>query len=206
MIEKELLSRVLAEMLGGSGSFAEIYTQKNRNNSLKLEDSKIENAVSGFDLGCGLRLWRDDSIFYAYVDSVKKKDLLDAARALARISKSEASPRPIEINANQSLGDRSLVMPSVVDNDYKKNLLLKVNKVTRDYGRNIAKVSAYISDSGTGNPYSKLQWGILVFYSSESDTFGKCNCQEEKRNKNRAVNLMQKPLATRYLNRKNQRI
>ncbi|MCG9479720.1 MAG: TldD/PmbA family protein [Actinomycetia bacterium] len=147
MIDKELLSRVLAEMLGGGGSFAEIYTQKNRNNSLKLEDSKIENAVSGFDLGCGLRLWRDDSIFYAYVDSVKKKDLLDAARALARISKSETNARSIEINANQSLGDRSLVMPSAVDNDYKKNLLLKVDKVTRDYSQNIAQVSAYISDS-----------------------------------------------------------
>ncbi len=59
MIEKDIVLKVLGTLNSGGASFSEVYIQKSISNSLKLEDSRIENSNSGYDMGCGLRYLRE---------------------------------------------------------------------------------------------------------------------------------------------------
>src|SRR4030065_1159480 len=83
MINATLTKKILNTLLKTGGSFSEVFIQKKETNSLRLEDSKIENSSSGFELGCGLRLIYKDSTFYAYVDSLQKDIILNAAQVLS---------------------------------------------------------------------------------------------------------------------------
>ena len=78
MIEDRLTKEILNILLRNGADFSEIFVQRRVSNNLRLEDSKIENSSSGYELGCGLRLWVGDSTFYAYVDSLEKNKLLNA--------------------------------------------------------------------------------------------------------------------------------
>ena len=82
MIDKGLTLRILNILNSGGAAFSEIYVQKRTSNSLKLEEGQIENSNSGLDMGCGLRLWQDESTFYGYVDSLEEDRLVEAARIL----------------------------------------------------------------------------------------------------------------------------
>ena len=88
MIDNRLAIKILDILNSGGASFSEIYIQKRLSNSLRLDDKKIENSNSGFDMGCGLRLWKDDSTFYGYVDSLEEDKLIQAAGILSAAGKS----------------------------------------------------------------------------------------------------------------------
>jgi len=60
MIKLSLAKKILNILLKNGGDFSEIFIQKRIANSLSLEDRKLENASSGFELGCGLRIISGD--------------------------------------------------------------------------------------------------------------------------------------------------
>ena len=83
MIDKKITSKILDIILKTGGDFSEIFIQKRNLNNLRLEDKKIEKINSGFELGCGLRLIKNDSTFFAFVDSVEKEKIVNAAKILS---------------------------------------------------------------------------------------------------------------------------
>ncbi|GFP36021.1 TldD protein, partial [Candidatus Hakubella thermalkaliphila] len=56
MISDSTTKKALARALRSGGDFAEIYVEDRASNSLRLEDSKIERASSGREVGAGIRL------------------------------------------------------------------------------------------------------------------------------------------------------
>src|SRR4030042_7104236 len=83
MINETFTKKILNTLLKTGGSFSEVFVQKKEVNNIRLEDGKIENSSSGFELGCGLRLIYKDSTFYAYVDSIQQDIILSAAQILS---------------------------------------------------------------------------------------------------------------------------
>jgi len=160
MIEKELIRKVLSAMLSGGGNFAEVYLQKSKNNTLKLEDSKIENAVSGFDLGCGLRVWKDNRTFYGYVNSIEPKLLLQSARELGRAAGLGKNPYSLQLSPKQFEPLEILDNFSLPGNNRKKNILLEVDEACRKYSKNIVQVSSYIAD-GQQETYIANSQGVF---------------------------------------------
>ncbi|MGM0364909.1 MAG: TldD/PmbA family protein [Actinomycetota bacterium] len=145
MIEKKVLNRVIGCLMDSGGSFGEAYIQKSRNNSLRLEDGKIENAASGYDFGCGLRIWHKKSTFYAYVDSIEEKELINAARILGSAVGSSAKGKIIGLKACRKKESRAK-STAFYNPLQKKDILLRVDKTCRDYDPHIIQVSSYLSD------------------------------------------------------------
>lgn len=148
MISRRLARKVLNILLKTGGNFSEIYVQKKVSNTIKLENSKIESSISGFELGCGLRICFEDSTFYAFVDSLQEESLLNAARTLSLAVDSSSREKVLNLTSiRSSYKARVKKYPSMVDPVYKRNLLLSVDKTSRDYSPYIIQVTSNLSDS-----------------------------------------------------------
>jgi len=102
LIEDRLTKEILNTLLRNGADFSEIFIQRRVFNNLRLEDSKIENSSSGYELGCGLRLWVGDSTFYAYVDSLEKNKLLNAAKVLSSSINGSSSLKVLNLAETKS--------------------------------------------------------------------------------------------------------
>jgi TldD protein len=80
----ELAARVLGRALRNGGDAADLFVEERQSLSLRLEDGKIENAVSGRDSGGSVRIMRGLSTVFGYVDAVDEQSLLDLAGELSR--------------------------------------------------------------------------------------------------------------------------
>ena len=151
MIDKELTTRILGILNSGGAAFSEIYVQKRSSNSLRLEDRKIENSNSGLDMGCGLRLWQDESTFYGYVDSLEEDKLIQAAGILAAAGKSSGAGKVLDLNLGLKASATSYKAdiekyPGDTPAAAKKEILELVDNTCRQYDKRIIQVTSGISD------------------------------------------------------------
>ena len=102
MIPLETAKKVLKEALRTGGDLAEIYVEDNTSLLLRLEDSKIENAVRGADRGVGIRVFFADLATYAYTDDLSEESLLQAARAAASAATGSNKSRSIDLTLQKS--------------------------------------------------------------------------------------------------------
>ena len=147
MIKLSLAKKILNILLKNGGDFSEIFIQKRIANSLSLEDRKLENASSGFELGCGLRLIRGDSTFYAYIDSLAEDKILNAAKILGSAVNASSGVKVLD------LAERNLQQPWIIKDPpskkkqaAKKELLLKADSSAREYSSRIIQVTGSLSD------------------------------------------------------------
>ena len=152
MIDKRLAIKILDILNSGGASFSEIYVQKRVSNSIRIEDKKIEESNSGFDMGCGLRLWKDDSTFYGYVDSLEKGKLIEAAEILGAAVKSSCTGKTIDLNGElktTASSSSTSIKKYPVDTpaETKKEILENIDIICRSYDNRITQVSSAISDT-----------------------------------------------------------
>ncbi len=147
MIEEKLTRDILNILLSGGADFSEIFVQKRSSNNIKLEDSKIENSTSGFDSGCGLRLWFGESTFYGFVDSLQSEKLRTAAKVLSSAAVKSGKCKVLDLSENKSKYRPSIKKyPSSVDPGIKKDILFSVDKSSRDFNSKIIQVTSSLSD------------------------------------------------------------
>src|SRR5690606_1964495 len=103
MIGKETAAGVLAEAMRTGADLAEIYVEDVTSLTLRMEDSKIEQAVRGADRGVGVRVFFGNLVTYAYTDNLDENSLLEAARAAASAgSGSGKAAQVIDLTAHKS--------------------------------------------------------------------------------------------------------
>lgn len=103
MIGKETAAGVLAEAMRTGADLAEIYVEDVTSLTLRMEDSKIEQAVRGADRGVGVRVFFGNLVTYAYTDNLDENSLLEAARAAASAgSGSGKAAQVIDLTARKS--------------------------------------------------------------------------------------------------------
>ncbi|MBM3705372.1 MAG: TldD/PmbA family protein [Actinobacteria bacterium] len=147
MIELKLAKKILKILLSTGGDFSEIFAQGRNLNSLRFEDGKIENASSGFELGCGLRLIKNESTFYAYVDSLSKEKLLNAAKVLSSAVCESPAIKVIDLR-KVKIGYSAEVkrFPSEVLQSEKSSILSCANLAARNYDEKVIQVAVTLSD------------------------------------------------------------
>lgn len=56
VLDESVVKRVLAEAAGKEADLAEIFAERRRNKSFRLDDSRIEDVASGSEAGAGIRV------------------------------------------------------------------------------------------------------------------------------------------------------
>ncbi len=147
MLDINFVKKILNLLVSSGGSFSEIFVQKRVLNSLKLEDSRIESLTSGFELGCGLRLIYNDSTFYAYVDSLNKEKILNAAKVLKSAVTQSRLIKVLNLTEKKSLYSFNIKKyPSDINQKQKSDILFDADKKAREYSSYINQVTCRISD------------------------------------------------------------
>ena len=80
MLDDAVVRQVLAAALATGGEWAEIYAEDRLSHSIRLDDRKVEELVTGRDRGVGVRVVRGISSAYAYTNRLDADALAEAAR------------------------------------------------------------------------------------------------------------------------------
>jgi TldD protein len=83
MLDEEVASTVLREALATGGRFAEVFAESRGSTTIRLDDGRIEEVVSGSDRGAGIRVFHGASQAYAYTNRLDRASLVEAARVAA---------------------------------------------------------------------------------------------------------------------------
>jgi len=143
MIEKRLAQKVLAEALRTGADLAEIYVEDVVSLQLRLDDSRLEQAVRGADRGAGIRVFFGNLVTYAYTDELDEKSLMNAARAAASAGSGSSKSQIVDLTSIKSPLEYPVEKPfdtmSVAD---KAALLGSMDVAARAYSPLIVQVSA----------------------------------------------------------------
>jgi TldD protein len=157
MIAVSTAQKVLSEALQTGGDLAEIYVENRTSLTLRMEDSKIENAVRGLDLGAGVRVFFGNLVTYAYTDDLSEDSLLKAAKAAA--SAGNGSSEMAVINLSKT--SRPILSPVLKPFDQlsiadKAKLLSDADIVARNYN---PLITQFIAN------YGELNRKVWIFNS-----------------------------------------
>ncbi len=142
-----LAEKILSRALRGGGDTADLFVEERRSLSLRLEDSRVENVVSGGDLGGSIRITTGDSTVFGYVDSTDEVSLLSLAAELSRSGPGRPRLMPALSQAGVSSGGTVLVDPRTVEATIKSRLLHVADEVARGTGREIRQVMAVYGEN-----------------------------------------------------------
>jgi TldD protein len=157
MIPKEVAVRVLQEALRTGADLAEIYVEDVTSLRLRLDDSKIEEAVRGADRGAGVRVFFGNLVTYAYTDELTEESLLNAAQAAAAAGAGSSASRVIDLTERKSPleypVEKSFDSMSI---EQKVALLNRMDQTARAYNPAIVQVVG---------SYQELQRNVWIYNS-----------------------------------------
>lgn len=142
----ELAAKVVARALRGGGDAAELFVEQRHSLSLRLEDGRIESAVSGSDLGGSIRVMRGLSTVFGYVDSVDERAFL---RLAGELSRSRGGRAGILTLGAQRVGrkQRVKVDPTEIGVPVKAALLHLADQTARGASGEVRQVVAAYGES-----------------------------------------------------------
>ena len=83
MIEKRLLEEILAIAVSTGADFAEVYSERTRNGSIRLLDGAIESIGDNVVSGVGVRAFLGTKTVYASTSDKSRESLIRCARSVA---------------------------------------------------------------------------------------------------------------------------
>jgi TldD protein len=85
-LSDEVLERVIRQGLSAGGDYAEVFAQHSVHDSVGFEDGQVNGALTGVDLGAGVRVVKGDQTGYAFTEELTEGRLAEAARTAASIA------------------------------------------------------------------------------------------------------------------------
>ncbi len=148
MFDEALLSRLLGRALRHGGEFADVFCERRRKLSYRLQDGRIHDASYGVTLGVGIRVVIGESAGYAYSDDLSPRALTEAADAASLIARASPSEevQSVELARRrvQSLYDCD---PSdAIDASRYVAMLEAADSAARRYDPRVVAVNAQLSD------------------------------------------------------------
>jgi len=142
-----LAEKILSRALRGGGETSDLFIEERRSLSLRLEDGRVENVISGGDLGGSIRITTGDSTVFGYVDSADEDSLLALAAELSRSGPGRTRSLPTLAPVAVSGGGSVIVDPRTAEATVKSRLLHLSDEVARGTGRDIRQVMAVYGET-----------------------------------------------------------
>jgi len=87
MIEHIPFEKILREALREGGEFADLFFEQTHAVAIVCEEDRIEKAISGIDVGVGLRILFGKKTFYGFTTEISKESLFELAGKISRSAK-----------------------------------------------------------------------------------------------------------------------
>lgn len=141
---KEKLEKVLNIMTDTGSSYSDIFMEEKCERTIRLIDSKIDKVDTFVTKGVGLRVCDNHNTFYSALQSEDFNDLeLEAKNLSANLN----GKRKIEKIILPDLLNNSEIKEVVTLNDLeKKNYLLNIDNIARNYSEKIFQVRAMFNE------------------------------------------------------------
>jgi len=97
MIENIPFQKILREALREGGEFADLYFEQTRSIVIVCEEDRIEKAISGLDMGVGLRVLFSGRTIYSFTNQITEEALFDLASKICRVVKEGGEERAIKL-------------------------------------------------------------------------------------------------------------
>lgn len=147
MLDEELLQKVLKKALSRGGDYADVFAEWRRPTSIRLEDDRIEEIVSGQEQGVGIRLIWGGRSAYAISNDLGAEALVEAADVLSKAVGGEAGEKSIDLRSvKPSLEFIIGEPPEEVSMERKVSLLKEANAAVRGKGDRIRQAGLYYRD------------------------------------------------------------
>jgi TldD protein len=137
-----MAGNIVARALKGGGEAADLFVEERRSLSLRLEDGRVDNVVSGSDLGASVRVTRGLSAVFGYVDSVDEASIMRLAGELSRTRDRKPLATVALVQRASAPGQKVLTDPGLIDAGTKARLLRLVDETARALSPEIRQVAA----------------------------------------------------------------
>ncbi len=154
MIDEDTARKVLAAALSRGGDFAEVFAERRVVYNLRLEEGRIEENTSGYEVGAEVRVINGESVAYAYTNDLDPSALEETARVAAASSRGGST---VTVSLERPL--RSLSSPrehvasldiSSFPREKKIELLRRADQAAREAGGRPAGGSGCQGPGGGG--------------------------------------------------------
>jgi TldD protein len=148
LFDEALLGKLLSRALRNGGDFADVFCERRRALSYRLQDGRIHDASYGMTLGVGIRVVVGESAGYAASDDLSLDALMQAADAAALIARSSPNgeTRAIDLSVAVEPSYYDGNAGDAVDARRYVSMLESADIAARGYDHRIVAVNAHVSD------------------------------------------------------------
>jgi TldD protein len=155
LIDEALLTRLLDRALQRGGDYADVFCERRRAVTYRLQDGRIHDASYGVTLGVGIRVQSGEAAGFACSDDLSERALMEAAAQASLIARDGqagtigvAALRPVEFPEIYSCRgpDGSCAGPDAVESARYVALLERAETTARRYDPRIVAVNAQVLD------------------------------------------------------------
>ncbi len=147
MIEKRVLERVLNEALESRADFAEVFVEHTVQQSMALQDSKVENNGTNELSGVGIRIAKGHQSVYGHTNHKDESSLLALCEDLRVAFEGERVKDKVTLPKARTEDHHPIkVSPETVEVSKKVNLMKRADDSARLYSKDIKQVNVRYMD------------------------------------------------------------
>jgi TldD protein len=139
---------VLEAALSGGGEFAEVYAEDRRGRTVTLDDGRIEDLVTGRDVGAGVRVLRGRQTAYAYTNVLTRDALVAAARIAAAGVRGQGHATVADLRtATPPVTHPARIDPLGAEGEVLAGLVREAEEAARSYAGTVRQVTVFYTGS-----------------------------------------------------------
>ena len=148
MLDSRLIDSVLARALRSGADFVDLFVERRRNQSISVEESKVQCVTSGNDRGAGIRIIHGGTVSYVYTEDLSEDGLLKTAALAAAVARQGGGSFSIGavLGEPQPLPEVD-VPPGTVGAEAKIELLLEADQAARSVHGSVRQVAVGYGES-----------------------------------------------------------
>jgi TldD protein len=150
MLDPDVVRELLAAALSTGGRFAEVFAEERTSTTIRLDDGRIEEVVTGSDRGAGIRVFHGDAQAYAFSNRLDRDSLLEVAQAAAgavRGGSATAEPVVVDLRLTSPITHDEREPASEVPVERKVGWLRESEEAARSFDPTVRQVLVAHQDS-----------------------------------------------------------
>lgn len=142
MLDKQFANEILSIATSTGADFAEIFFENSDNSVISLINGKVETALSGLDIGIGIRLFNKNKTIYAYTNGFDKDKIRNMAKEISKSVKNNQKITILDFTEKdyKIIGKQQVkILPTCGDKTKIVDILREASSISMAYNSSITE-------------------------------------------------------------------